>query len=345
MAKLMLNASYLKNNIDFFSELVGKSRICAVLKDNAYGHGIEEVAQLVSYFGIRHCSVKNEKEAQVVLQYDFDSVLILYPESYDINDERVIYSINEIKNLDSVEKGISIEVKVDTGMSRNGIKIEDFSYEFLSNLLVNFSVKGFFSHFASANEDEVHLIKQKKSFDDFKSMLFELHDVDNSIRFHICNSDSTILLHHGKSHDTTYYDIYRIGLGLYGYSYSTVFNGDLLKPVMSLESKRISTRFIEPSNRIGYGVSGYKCNRSMMVSNYDLGYGSGFPKIKEQEMYYLPNGNQMLGAMSMDSFSVEGSEEYIIVAEDFISLSKLKNIDYYEILVKFTQNISREVVL
>ncbi len=344
MANLILKEANLINNLNFFSKLVGKDRLCAVLKDNAYGHGIDEIAQLISKLGVSHCAVKNENEAKIALKNKFKSILILYPESYDIDDERITYSINDIGILESLDKGINIEVKIDTGMSRNGIKVEEISKDILLYIFTNFSVKGFFSHFASVNDDEYHLIKQKEKFDKFRRVISEQYGIKDDIRFHLCNSDSTIYFHYNKSHDVPYYDMYRIGIGLYGYSYSHVFQKGLLKPIMSLESKRISTRYLSQGERIGYGVHGYKCSRPMIVSNYDLGYGSGFPKIKEREIYYLPNGNKILGAMSMDSFSVEGNEKSIIVADDFVHLAELKSLDYYEILVSFNQNINRKMV-
>ena len=61
MAKLILKDRNRKHNINFFSKLVGQDKLCAVLKDNAYGYGIDEIAQRVVKYGIKHCAVKNEK--------------------------------------------------------------------------------------------------------------------------------------------------------------------------------------------------------------------------------------------------------------------------------------------
>jgi alanine racemase len=91
-------------------------KLSITLKDNAY---IKEIVQLVSEYGIKHIFVKNIFEANLIKNYTFESILVIYELptcKYDYN-----FAVNSIESLKQFPEYYSIELKIDTGMYRNGL--------------------------------------------------------------------------------------------------------------------------------------------------------------------------------------------------------------------------------
>jgi len=75
---IKLNKQSFFNNLDYFSNLCGKEKLSIALKDNAYGHGIDEIASMCEEYGIKNIFVRNLNEAQVAKKYNFKNILVLY---------------------------------------------------------------------------------------------------------------------------------------------------------------------------------------------------------------------------------------------------------------------------
>ena len=124
MSYCLLNSKNFAHNINEISKHIDINKIAFVLKNNAYGHGLLEMAQLAKKNKIKHAIVINYEEAEKIKDY-FMSILVLS----GIPDQRplgnISIAINNIDDIEKIPKGTSVELKIDTGMHRNGIQIEE----------------------------------------------------------------------------------------------------------------------------------------------------------------------------------------------------------------------------
>ena len=111
-----------------------------------------------------------------------------------------------------------------------------------------------------------------------------------------------------------------------------------------IDAEKISTRSLSIGEHIGYGSKAYlvKLN-NFMVSNYDIGYGDGFFRLNGTKKAKTLNGKEILGRVSMDSFSLEGDDNIVCLFNDVSFLSKVQNTIVYEILVHISPSIRRVI--
>jgi len=334
MAYIEIDKKNFFNNLDYFSTLVGdKSKLSIALKDNAYGHGIEEIAYLCSQYGIKHVFVKNLYEANLAKKYKFESIQILYEVSTELVDFNI--TINSLSDLNKVAETSSIELKIDTGMHRNGILPCELQRALELIEQKDLNLVGVFSHFCCADEDNEIIQSQEVIFLETIKKIKGLYT--KSFKIHIANSVGVHRIDNSK------YDKARIGIGAYGYIDLKAYQ-NYLKPIMSLYGEKISTRSLSIGEHIGYGSKVYLVkSNNFIVSNYDIGYGDGFFRLNETKKSKTLNGKEVLGRVSMDSFSLEGDDDIVCIFNDVSFLSEVHNTIVYEILVHLNPFIRRVI--
>ena len=125
MARITLSKSAFFHNLALLSEKLGsKEKLAIVLKDNAYGHGLMPMAELSHAYGIRRAVVRTFAEAEAIKTL-FDYILILNPRAPYINDPRFALTINDLAQLHEIPPKSRIELKIDTGMHRNGLRADN----------------------------------------------------------------------------------------------------------------------------------------------------------------------------------------------------------------------------
>ena len=330
MAFLKIDKNSLINNLELIAcKTNDKQKVAIVLKDNAYGHGIDVVAFTARARGIKHCVVKNIQEAAFVEKL-FDTVLILNPNKVKLK-EHMHQAINDLEQLQMIKEGSSVELKIDCGMHRNGIEIKDIDTALNLCEDKKLKVKGIFTNHKSADILSSEFFWQQKIFEDVKQKYKHL-----SIRFHSFNSAA---LFRAKKIDD---DIARVGIAAYGYiDYEKGLEVEGLKPVMSMWAQKIATKQILKGQRIGYGGL-YEADKDMIVSTYDAGYADGVWRIDPQNPIELANGTKILGKVSMDSFSALGQSEEICIFNDAQKLALHFNTISYEILVSMKDSLQRK---
>ena len=332
MGYIKLNKTNFFHNLDYFANICTKEKLCIALKDNAYGHGIEQIASMCFEYGIKHIFVRTLSEANVAKKYNFDTILVLYdiPKTLD-ND--IVVSVNSIEHLNKIPKNSKIELKIDTGMNRNGIDIPQINEAIKLINQNQLILNGVFTHFCCADEDDDITHTQEKLFLDAVKQIKSLYN--KSFKIHCANSAAVHKI------DMQKYDLARIGIGSYGYL--DLEEEKYLKPVLSLWADKIATKKIKKDQHIGYGSEAFIAPKDMVVSNYDIGYGDGFFRTSEIKSGYIANGLPILGRVSMDSFSVESTDDEVCVFDDVSKLAKLHTTIKYEILTNLKANIKRVV--
>ena len=342
MSFITLSRTHTFHNLDILSQKAGgKERIMAVLKDNAYGHGLLEMASLVSEYGIKKVAVKNLLEAQKIASL-FDEVLVLVDHPhYDVNEPSISLAIHSYEALNACKEGMSIHLSLDTGMHRNGIQEAELEHSLECIIKRNLKLKGVFTHFRSSDELSSEFFWQKSLFKKMKQRIesfVKAHDLP-VVAFHSCNSSA--LLRSESLEDEAYA---RCGIALYGYTTLSPFYGTYdLKPVLSLWAEKLSTRVLKKGERVGYaGV--YEAKDDELISTYDIGYGDGFFRFCGIDPITLANNERSKGRMSMDSFCVGGDASRVCLFHDATTLASHFNTITYEIVTKLSPFIRREII-
>lgn len=342
MAFITLNKAHLYHNLDLLcSKAGGKHKLMAVLKDNAYGHGLELMAELVYAYGIKKAAVKNLSEAKSIASF-FDEVLVLadHP-TPQISPKNVSLAIHEYKTLETLLPNTQIHLALDTGMHRNGIKEEEIEKTLHCIKERELILKGAFTHFRSSDELSSEFFWQRAGFERAKAYIqaqLKAYKLP-SIAFHSCNSAGLL-----RTHDLGTDDFARCGIALYGYTtLNPLVATAVLKPVMALWAEKLSSRILKKGERVGYGGM-YEAQKDELISTYDIGYGDGFFRFDGTQPVIMSNGEQSKGKMSMDSFCFGGDEERICMFENANALAQHFNTISYEIITKLSPSLKRIVI-
>jgi len=304
--------------LDFLSKKLGsKEKLAVVLKDEAYGHGLTLMAKLSQEFGIKRAIVKTESEAQKIEDF-FSDIVVLNPEFKTQNFSLVV---NSLEKLSLAKRGQKLHLKVDTGMHRNGIMIDELEKAFSLIVKNNLTLAGVMTHFRSADELSCELFWQEREWKKVKKdveKLCKIHDKALPL-FHSANS-ATVLRKNSFEDDFA-----RCGIAMYGYhEMPKVFGEYELKPVLKLFAQKISSRVLKKGSRVGYGGVGV-LESEKTVSTYDIGYGDGFFR----NLYH-----DKLGRVSMDSFSMICDDDEVCVFDDAKEIAKQNKTISYDVLVK-----------
>ena len=338
MAYITLNKNNFFNNLDIIKKQTKSiDKIAIVLKDNAYGHGLTEMAKLAQEYGIKKAVVRTYDEALHVEPY-FTYILILadFPQTYNA---KFRYTINDINTIDKFPKNTKVQLKVDTLMHRNGIDKSSLKEAFEKIKYGGLFLEAVFTHHRNADELTSEWFTQNDIFKAVKiqSAKLALEFGFSDIKFHSANSAS---LFRYKNFDE---DMARIGIAAYGcMELPSILNAKGLKPVLSLYAKKISSRELKKGECVGYGAS-YINEINSTVSNYDFGYGDGFLRACSNN-YSTPNNEKLLGRISMDNSSFLSDKESILIFNDASKVASSANTISYEILTSLKANIKREYI-
>lgn len=342
MAKILIDSKKYKNNLDIITTHIGDAnKLGLVLKDNAYGHGLEEIAHLAHQYGIKNVFVKNELEA-LKIQNLFENITILYGIPSTQLPKNIHSVIHSAEYIDLLPQSASIELKINTGMNRNGIAIKDLKNTIDKILDKKLHLVGVFAHNGYGDDlgEDFDLAQNL-----FKQIKEEVLCIANEKgfkrpRFHSLNSSATLRTQNIED------DLVRIGIAAYGYCTAN-FSLELakkLQPIASLWADRICTHHLPKDSKIGYsGTSVLK--QDSYVSTYDIGYGDGLFRFDgTQPPYYSAEGDLILPKTSMDCFSAISTKEELCVFDDATTLANIFHTIPYEILTRLSPFIKRIII-
>ena len=335
MSFCLINSINFKHNIKVVSKYIDINKIAFVIKNNAYGHGMVEMARLANKSGIKHAIVISSEEAKLVEGF-FDTILVLSDISNISKSKKIRIAINDLESINKIPSSTLVELKVDTGMHRNGIHVNDLDRALERIESRGLILKGVFTHFADPFKGN-SIFNQKDLFDKVRQKV-DMMNIGDDIRFHCSSSPGVFRI------DNSEYDMVSVGIALYGY---VDLPNDMeypdLKPVLSLWAERISTRNILQGDRVGYGGV-FKAKNNMQISTYDIGYGDGFMRLDENKMAKISDGRDVLGRVSMNNLAIAGNDQEICIFDNVNELSKVHKTISYEILCRINNNIEKRVV-
>lgn len=304
-AKVVINLSALRHNFSRIRTLAPDSRVMAIVKADAYGHGLVRIAQSLEQadaFGVACLD-----EARELRQAKIQQRIILLEGPYSGEEltkisqlglDMVVHDLSQLEMLEQnqLNKPVCIWLKLDTGMHRLGFS-PDLASQALARLEQSAGVKEIrlMTHLASANNREDPMTrKQLQCFSQFNENM--------SLEKTIANSAGILAF------PDAHVDWVRPGIMLYGVSPFSDSNGSQegLKPVMTLQSRLITVRALKAGDPVGYGAT-WRCPEDMSVGVVAAGYGDGYPRHAESGTPVLVNGKrvELIGRASMDMLTVD----------------------------------------
>ena len=221
------------------------------------------MANLAKEYGIKKAVVRTQKEALHVEQY-FEYVLVL-DEIPEFASDKIRYTINDINSIEKFPKNTKVELKVDSGMHRNGISKSELKEVFTKIKNAGLILEAVFTHHRSADELTSEWFWQNTNFNDIKELSINLASEVGfeKPRFHSSNSAS-LFRHKNFNEDMT-----RVGIATYGcIELPLALHVEGLKPVLSLYASKISSREVLKGDRVGYGGT-YTFKEDATISNYN----------------------------------------------------------------------------
>jgi len=305
-ATVVINLSALHKNLARIREITPSSKIMAIVKADAYGHGLTRVAKALS--AVDAFGVACLEEAKQLRGTGIEHPIILLEGPY-IKDELaeidnlkldiVLHDQGQVEMLEqaALVNPVSVWLKVDTGMHRLGFPPEEID-EIKRRLIQCSSVSKdirLMTHLAAANERNNPMThKQLECF----RVLQSNHDGEKTI------ANSAAILAFPESHS----DWVRPGLLLYGVSPLSESNAaeEGFYPVMTLESRLISVKKLCAGETVGYGAT-WRCPEDMLIGVVAAGYGDGYPRHAPSGTPVLVNGERvsLIGRASMDMLTVD----------------------------------------
>lgn len=302
-----IDRAALKHNLKVVGKMAGKAGIMAVVKANAYGHGLNEVASAIRE-GVQIFAVASLGEAlQLRLTEKTKPILLLsaaLPSEYAAIARHgfipTISSLEEARRFSKLaHKGSPIHFKVDTGMGRLGALGSNARETLAAITRLPLEIQSISTHLSSADSDRATTLRQLK---EFQGLLPQLRIHAPKALIHVLNSAATML------HPNHSGDLVRVGLALYGISPVPRLQ-KLLKPALFWKASVTFIHRLPKGHRISYGGT-YTAPRELTVAVLPAGYADGYPRqLSGQGASVLLHGKRcpVLGRVTMDQIVVDVS--------------------------------------
>ncbi len=349
---LEISRSNLEHNVRYFRRLLNpQTKLFAVVKGNAYGHGQAEIVsslkrnKLVDGFVVFELS-----EALAIRKQTTKPILILgfWPRSKSelraAARAKITLPIKDLADaqyLNSLGVKVSTQIKVDVGTRRLGIDYRQAvgGIEQIVKLK-NLQIQGIFSHFADSEnrqQDFTHL-----QFQRFLRVIHELHK-DNII-FPLNHIACTAAVLRQPSYQV---QGLRLGLGLYGLEpYHDQKRGGVLKPVLSWKTKVLQVKAVKRGDTVGYGQS-YRVTKDSFIATIPVGYYDGFDRRFSNNATVLIKGQRypVVGRICMNVMMIALPAKHQIKVDDIVTLIGRdgKELITVDDLAKWSATINYEV--
>lgn len=319
-----INLGALEHNLTIARQAAPNCKIIAVIKANAYGHGLIPVANALA--GVDAFAVAHFEEA-IALRKQFADKHILLLQGYADEIELalllsqhiqpVVHSIEQVALLEKIgnkhpDDSFVVWLKLNTGMNRLGLSADEFDecWARLNAIPCLQNNIGIMSHFANAdvvehpgNEQQLQLFSSATS----------------SMKAEKSMANSAAILSMKNSH----YHWVRPGIMLYGASpfVDRKAVDDGLRPVMNLRARIIAVNKIKKGQAVGYGSS-WQAGNDTLIAVVGIGYGDGYPRHVAENTPVLIQGRRypIVGRVSMDMICVDLGQQTTIKTGDEVLL-------------------------
>jgi len=315
-----------------------KTRLMAVVKANAYGHGIIEVARQSLENGAEALGVAHIEEGVQLKKAGIDVPVLIFGYTSPVHAKKLIefdltqtvYSCEISRELsqkaNAYGKKIKIHIKVDTGMGRLGLlrEIKDNSLSEVESIsrLPMLELEGIYTHFATADKsDRSYADKQFEIFMDFLNRL-RIAGLEIPVT-HAANSAAIINM------PETHLDMVRAGISIYGLYTSEEVDRSIIKikPAMALKTKIIHLKKVPAGFKVSYGTT-YETEKPTTIATVSIGYADGLNRLLSSNGRMLVCGQSapIVGRVCMDLTMLDvGKIPEIAIGEEVVVFGKQGN--------------------
>ncbi len=353
-----IDLAALRWNVRLLKEcLPAQTLLMAVVKADAYGHGIVPVAKNAIRAGADWLAVARTDEGILLRQAGIQSpILVLGAASgMEISDgvaHNLTMTVTDPRMVQAVQRHAAeagrvgdIHLKLDTGMGRIGLRTEAEIMETMAVIkrCPSVSLTGVFTHFADADgETNEYTIRQLETFKRLSAML-----PDDIIR-HCANSAAI------HRYPEASFDMVRAGISMYGYP--PVETELPLRPVMDWRTAVTYVKMMSPGEKVSYGCT-FTADQMMKVATVACGYGDGYHRCASGAAEVIIQGKRckVIGRICMDQMMVDVSaledvapgDEAILIGRDgdetitADDLGQWSHTISYEVLLAATERVHR----
>ena len=369
-----LSKKALVHNIEVIKKKVeGKAGWLAVVKSNAYGHGVKNLVPVLEENGASGYAVATVEEGVEVRQLLHKEALILvlgytHPSQYalalDYDIDLTIYTLEQAtalsKAAEACGKTASVHVKLETGMGRIGFPLTEKGLEEICvmKLLPGIRLGGIFTHFARSDERDKSCAKLQ--LDRFLAFVGEL--AEKGVTFPLCHAaNSAAIMEYPESFSAQLPGgarwMARAGIMLYGLYPSHEMDKEMTKliPVMTVKSHVVHLKEVEEGTPIGYGGT-FVTARKSRIATVPIGYGDGYPRHLSGKGQMLVRGEliPIAGRVCMDQTMLDVTDHPDVSLLDEVTvfgkdlpvddLADITGTISYEIVCQLTDRIQRIMV-
>lgn len=317
-AWIELNLNHLVHNVKVLQEVMPeKSTLMAVVKTQAYGHGVFQIATCLNQIGVKAFAVATIDEGIQLRTYGIlGEILILgYTnpnrakelKKYDLMQTLIDFKYAKALNRQGII--VKAHIKIDTGMNRLGVSFEDINAVKMMFAMKYIKVCGIYTHLCCADSllpEEVKFTQNQ--IDNFYYLTDKLKERGVQIpKVHIQSSYGLL------NYPELACDYVRIGIALYGVLSKTDKNTKVkldLRPVLSLKARVVLIRSVSKQDTVGYGRS-FQAKHDSLIAIVSIGYGDGVPRdLSCQKGGVLIHGQYapIVGRVCMDQLAVDITE-------------------------------------
>jgi alanine racemase len=323
-AEARIDLDRIKANIKHLKQVSGV-QVMAVVKADAYGHGLVPVSQAALDAGASMLGVALLEEAITLRMAGITAPILawLVPPGSDFKlavDNQIDLAASSIIALEEIGAVKSnnrprVHLEVDTGMTRGGFLSEWGKLD--AHHVANIDIVGIFSHFARADEPgEQQNIDQLNRFKEMVATL-ESFGYTNIIR-HLSNSAATI------KDKNSLFDMVRVGIAMYGWSPDVKTLGEGaslgLKPAMQVRAKLHLVKTVPANSPVGYGATAHTTAETKL-GIVAMGYADGIPRIAQGAGVFVDGKRApIIGRVSMDQFVVDLGADSKAATGDWVSV-------------------------
>ena len=364
-----IDLSAIEKNYNLIKERVdNNTKICCVVKANAYGHGAVVLAKFYEHLGVNLFAVSNVEEALQLRKAGINSdILILgYTDEccvkllIDNNFIQCVYSYEYAKLLSeqakAIGKRITVHIKIDSGMGRIGFRClnqgmeNDLEQAYQVCVMPEFNVQGIFTHFSVADEGENGAQYTNEQYKNFEYAIKTLENKGVSFAVKHCSNSGAIC-----DYKDYQMNVVRAGIALYGIEPSQEIQNKLpLIPAMTLKTVVSHVKTINAGDSVNYGRI-FVAKKQMKVATLPLGYADGYFRSNTGKSQLLIHGKKadIIGRVCMDQLVVDvtdidnvkiGDEVVVFGSEPAMTaqeIAKLNGTIPYEVVCSVGMRVPR----
>lgn len=326
-AWITVDCKAIQHNIHVLQSILPTdTKIMAVVKADAYGHGAIQVSKSLNEIGIDHFAVATLQEAITLRQNNIQgNILILgYTPIQDlqiVRENDLMVTIVDVTYASMIHEPIQCHIKINTGMNRLGTRYDD--YEALDAIYTNpyLQIQGTYSHFAVADSSK----QEDIDFTNLQIQCFEqcIHYLKQKRyetgKLHLQSSYGVINYNH------LHYDYARIGICMYGVqssndSYQKIHLN--VSPALSLHASITSIKQITKGESVSYGRT-FVTDKTMRIASVSIGYADGLDRSISNKGMLVKVRNtycKVIGRICMDQCVIDVSEVKDVCVGDEVTL-------------------------